>query len=568
MKSLCLYKITQTLLFPQAKEAQPPIEAFFPKAVYSDESEVELKNLEDAVESWDVCDSILIYKLLTARGVGISDDLKQKILELVCFYNNKDPVSLDLFEKRGALEAKKRDREAVAETWEENSFAEQLFESIEQKTPSAYNTLIRGLYKFKKNQRAEDIFIEAKEKQIPLDLATYNIHIRNISKPGLTADLRWDRVKTVLSELNNLRIKPNIHTLNAILSTIKNGGNIFMIQKYAVQVIAEFKALNIEPSLESYSHLLDIFHAKQSPPCNVLQHIVDRLEKITDLKAHSSEDLSFFYKAMIVCRFRLVDCASLAHRIDNLLTHSDNIKLIGDAQQEQSYYRYFLSTLLHNETFDQFINIYDQLVPESYALEPSVADDIFSHININGCIEQIPKFWTDMVISGISKRSQLNDSILVLMTSNKPVSDVVEHHGLTEQFGDIGWAIYQDAIAEKVGGTKQEITIPATRLSHIIILLLRADRYDDAKTIVEKCIEKQKERVIGCLTDECLSEFMSSCIKNKEPRIAIRCVAYSIENGIGDPFVYGQKIVKSFTLDSREIKRITDLCGKDVLQPV
>lgn len=514
-----------------------------------------------------MCDAILIYRLLTAKNVPISDELKQNILELVSFYNHKDPIPFDMFEERSKTEENKRMRDAKPQTWEENGFADQLFESIEPKTPAAYNTMIRGLYKFSNRKRAETLFNEANEKGIPLDLATYNSFIRNINKPGVTAEMRWEQIKITLGDINKLQLKPNVQTLNAILFTIKSGGNIYSIQDYAVQIMAEFRVLNIEPSLETYTHLLDIFHGKQSPPSNVIYQIIERIEKNPDLIAHSPDDLAFFYKAMIVCRFRLRNSAALARRIDNIVTHSDNIKFIGDAQQEQLYYRYFLTTILNNETFPEFIRTYDQLVPETYSLEPSVADDIFSTINISGAIQYVPKFWTDMIISGISKRGQLHDSLLTLMTLNQPVADVKEHEGLNDQFAEIAWTIYQNVVSDQFASARKEELLPAGRLANIVILLLRANRHQNARAIVESCLEQQKDkRIIGCLTDEALSEFIDSCVVNKEPRIAIQCVAYSIENGIGDAMQYGRKIIQSFTLEPYEIKRITDLVGQDVLK--
>lgn len=514
-----------------------------------------------------MCDAILIYRLLTAKDVPVPDELKQNILELVCFYNHKDPIPFDMFEARSTAEANKRSRDAKPDVWAENSFADQLFQSIEPKTAAAYNTMIRGLYKFGSRERAEELYNEANEKEIPLDLATYNSFIRNINKPGVTADMRWEQIKNTLGDINKRQLKPNVHTLNAILATIKAGGNIHSIIEYAVQTMAEFKVLNVEPSLETYAHLLDIFHGKQSPPSNVLYQIVERIEKNPNLVAQSPDDLTFFYKAMVVCRFRLKNSASIARRIDNIVTHSDNIKFLGDAQQEQFYYRYFITTILHNETFAEFIRTYDQLVPETYSLEPSVADDIFSTINITVAIQHVPKFWTDMVISGISKRSQLNDSILTLMTSNQPVADVKEHEGLGEQFAEIAWTIYQNAVNDQFASARKEELIPAARLANIVILLLRANQHQNARTIVESCLEQSKDkRIIGCLTDESLSAFIDSCVVNKEPRIAIQCVAYSIENGIGDAVQFGRKIIESFTLETNEIKRITDLVGQDVLK--
>lgn len=551
----------------QSIDAKPQIQAYIPKQIYTDQTEVDVKNLEAAVDSLNVSDAMLIYRLLCAKEVTVPDDLKQNLLELVCFYNHKDPLALDMYEERGAKEANKRSRDVKVEVWEENCFANQLFKSIEPKTSAAYNTMIRALYKHNSRDRAEDLIHEAKQNGIELELATYNAFLRNFTKPGMTTEMRWEQIKTTLNELKEKHIKPNVHTLNGILNTIKSGGNIFSIQENINKILAEFKSLGVEPCLETYTHLLDIFHGKQSPPCNLLEQIVERLEQQPDLQAQSCDDFAFFYKAMIVCRFRLKNGAKVARRLDNIVAHSDNVKFLGDAQQEQHYYRYFLTTILHNETFTEFLRTYDQLVPETYSLEPSVIDDIFSAINLSGTIHHIPKFWTDMVISGISKRFQINDTLLTLMVTNAPLEGVDEHDGLTEQFGEIAWNIYQIEMAEQFAKSRREELVPASRLANIVILLLRANRHHDAQTIVESCLAQKKDkRIIGCLTDEALNAFIDSCISYKDPYIAIQCVEYSVENGTGDALQYARKIVQSFTLEPNQIRQLTDLVGHDVLK--
>lgn len=528
-----------------------------------------MKNLQDAVESLDVADAILIYRLLIAQNVTVPDDLKQSLLELVCFYNHNDPIPFDKFEERSAKEAIQRSRDGKVEVWNENCFANELFQSIEPKTSAAYNTMIRALYKYNSRDRGEELYNEAVQNGITIDLATHNAYLQNISKPGVTVEMRWEQIRKILSDINKQQLKPDVHTLNAILHTIKSAGNIHTIGNYASHLMAEFKKLNVEPSLATYSRLLDIYHGKMSSASNAIYQIVEQIEKNPDLKAQTVDDFSFFYKAMVVCRFRLNDPASLVRRIDNILTHSDNIKFLGDAQLEQFYYRYFLSTILHNEPFPSFLRTYNQLVPETYSLEPSVADDIFSAINLSGSIQFIPKFWSDMIISGISRRNQLNDTLLALMTTNQPDPELKEHEGLAEQFADIAWLMYQNTMNEQFASARKEEIIPATRLSLIVILLIRSNRHANARTIVESCVLEQKQnRIVGAMTAEALSEFINSCVENKEPNIAIQCVAYSIENGVGDPIQLGRKIVESFTLPPHEVKRITDLVGQDVLKSV
>lgn len=562
-KNSCIF-----FIILQSKTAQPKIEAFIPKQTYTEESDVSDRTLQENIDSMNVTDAVLIYKILKTRKIDVSNDVKQSLLELVCYYNHNDPIAFDMFEERSSVITKKRSRDAKPDVWVDDCFADQLFESIEPKTAAAYNTMIRALYKYNKQDRAQELFKEAEKNEMPLDCATYNSFIQNINKNDATAETRWDEMKTILKDMDKRRIKPNVHTLNAILSTVKLGGNIIQIQEHTCEILAEFKRIGIEPSLETYANLLDIFHGKQSPPGNAIDQILTEIEKNPNIQAQSVGDFGFFYKAMEACRFRIRNSAAYARRIDNIITYGDNIRLLGDTQQELMYHRHFLCVILHNEPFPEFIRIYDALVPETYSLEPSVADDIFSTINVLGVIQYIPKFWSDMVICGISKRTQINETLLALMTQNQPVADIPEHDGLVEQFSDVAWHIYEDLTNEQFSAARKEQIIEASRLSLVLILLLRAKRYSNAKTIIEKTFEsKQSRKITGSLLDDAISAFIDAAIENNDPSIAIKCIDYSIENGVGDAIQYAKKIIHSHTLNPTQIKRITDLVGQDVFKP-
>lgn len=550
----------------QHNTAQPTVEAFLPKSVITEESEVDLNTLQKSIDSVNVVDAIIVYKLLVNKKITVPEQLKQSLLELASFYNQNDPLPIDMFEERSAAAVKKRLRDAKAEEWTQNCFADELFNSIEPKTPEAYNTMIRALYKFNNAQRADELFDDAKKNGIKLDCGTYNAYIANIGKKETTSETRLEQTKTTLKEMDKENIKPNVHTLNAVLIAIKSGG---YVRPYALSLLAEFKRLNVEPSLETYFHLLTIFHGKNSPPSLMIDAILTEIEKKEELVVQGVDDLKFFYKAMETCRYTIKNSASYARRIDNIITRANNIILIGHTKTEQLYYRLFLSTILTYEPFDEFMKLYDQLVPETYSLEPSIVEDIFSTVNIIGAIQHIPKFWTDMTTCGLTNRSEMNDTLLRLMTQNQPIADINEHQGLSEQFADIAWSIYCNLISQHHSNARRDQLVPATQLANIIVLLVRADRFENAKTIIDSCLESRKDKkIIGTLSEDALSIFINSCILNKQPKIAIQVISYSIENGVGDSAQYAKKLVESMTLDPDDIRRISGLVGRDVLKSV
>lgn len=100
----------------QHMEMDPPIEAFVPKVVYNENSEVTVEDLKNTIKKGLVSDSILIYKLLRGKDVEISEEDRQNLLELVCFYNEEDALNDELIEERWFKQTGKA-RERQRKTW-------------------------------------------------------------------------------------------------------------------------------------------------------------------------------------------------------------------------------------------------------------------------------------------------------------------------------------------------------------------------------------------------------------------------------------------------------------------
>lgn len=100
----------------QHKEADPPIEVFFPKMVYTEKSEVSEKDLEKAIKSALVNDAVTVYKLLQNKNIDVSSSLRQSLLELLCYYNSEDTLSDEFVEERWFRQSSKG-REKQRKTW-------------------------------------------------------------------------------------------------------------------------------------------------------------------------------------------------------------------------------------------------------------------------------------------------------------------------------------------------------------------------------------------------------------------------------------------------------------------
>lgn len=84
----------------QHREADPPIEAFFPKMVYNENSQVSEDDLINVLKTGSVSNASLVYKLLKEKSIKISPETEQDLLEFVCFYNSEDTLPEEFIEER------------------------------------------------------------------------------------------------------------------------------------------------------------------------------------------------------------------------------------------------------------------------------------------------------------------------------------------------------------------------------------------------------------------------------------------------------------------------------------
>ncbi|KAK8730216.1 hypothetical protein OTU49_008151, partial [Cherax quadricarinatus] len=78
----------------------PFIEAFFPKMTYNEESNLSEETLRELIQKCSVSDAITVYQLSQSKGIELSDNVYQELLELVAYYNCEDPLDEDWVEER------------------------------------------------------------------------------------------------------------------------------------------------------------------------------------------------------------------------------------------------------------------------------------------------------------------------------------------------------------------------------------------------------------------------------------------------------------------------------------
>uniref|UniRef100_A0A1A9X4T6 Small ribosomal subunit protein mS39 n=1 Tax=Glossina brevipalpis TaxID=37001 RepID=A0A1A9X4T6_9MUSC len=537
------------------QEAQPPIKAFAPKLIFTENSEVTQQTLEELIKHFEINDAVLVYNLMEQKGIEISSETKQSLLELVSFYNNEEPLPDDLYEERTFRQVNEL-RERNRNTWKDGDLAEQLFNEIEPKTGKAYAALIRGMAKYFQAERAYALLQDALEKQLPIDTATFNSIIRVVKLLKETADLRWELCKDLLQQMNQLQLKPDLGTLNALLECISTFGNFKLARHSALQVLSECKQLDITPSLGTYYYVLIIFCRERGPTSHVIVDILNEIGE-QEFKIQCPEDVYFFATAMDVCRNHLND-RSLAEKVDKLLHIGKNYDLIGDTQREIVYYRHYFALLCQTSTIDEFMRMYDLLVPNAYIPEPGIMDGILKMVEMHGAIDLLPRLWSDIIIFDHVSRESLLLRLLKIMMENKPDIKVRSQEQLPQLFAKIALDIYS-----KVEENKR-LSFTGDMVGDIICLLIRGENFEKANEIF-KNVDKNQHAIPGTPSEHCIQEYIEACIANKAPSEALVCLEYAVENQI-DCTHLAKLIHKGFTLNEVHLSKMKSLVGDGFLK--
>lgn len=538
--------------------ADPPIQAFFPRAVYDENSDLTEAVLLKAISDWCVTDAVNIYTLLMKKEIEISRDTKQRLLEMLCFYNSEDALQEEWIEERWFRQSQKGMQKS-SKTWKDNGMAEQIFSSLVPADSASYSAIIAGMALHGQFENAYKKYKEAKEAQIPISIDAYNSIIVGTPYLKESHDMRWNFIEEMLKAISEEQIMPNLATLNAVLESLSSMPTFRQAKKNALSAIAEFKTLGIEPSLASYFHVLNIFCTERGGVSSVLTDIMNILEKQKTLTIKDPKDTWFFTKAMDVCRFHLID-KDLAYRVDNLLHTGDNYNLIGDSYKESVYYRHFFMLLCQTEQLDKFMMLYNKLVPHVYVPEPVVMEDVLKVVDVNGAANYLPQLWSDIIRFDFASRENL---ITTLTTALK--NSTTEDERLCTDLADIATAILEKFVNQDQEREIKHISWTASMFGDIMEVVLRGGKFDVACKILN-ILDTKQNQILGAPHVESLSAFLDACIKNNDVTSAIKCIQYCSDAGFPDAGPFSHKLNNSLTLSDYEKNKLASLVGKDFLE--
>ncbi|XP_048481128.1 protein PTCD3 homolog, mitochondrial isoform X3 [Plutella xylostella] len=510
--------------------ADPRIDAYAPKPIYTSESKVTEEDLQYTINNSLVEDSLQVFQLL--GGVeGVEGDLRVKFLQLLCFYNEKEADSMEWMEERWFASNIK---ERQAATWRTGGLAEKIFASIEPKTSEAYCAIIQGMAKYYQAERAHMLAQEAIEKGLVLSTDVYNSLLSCVGflKEGTT--MRTEALKATLAEMHKHGISPNQGTLTACLRSVSAWGGGRALQQLALQLLAEFRQIGIQPGLSAYYYMLCLFCKERGPKIDILSTILADLESRETLTAIEPTDTNFFITAMGVCSDHLQDI-NMAERLHTLLMKGDNYKLVGDAYKESIYYRHYVTVACRQAPFEKTTELLDTLVPNVYVPEPTVFEEIIKTLELGGAGARLAAAWSQLVIFGHAKRVRLVERLLQAMCSCYQYQDDEVKAKTRAAAADIlsFGQLTDEEIAQKRDQRTPQAQLSAQALTNIIQLCSDVtDKADPHWEAVSEAAQRLRKEAVGVPSDPAaLAAVAQATAAKGKPGIAAALVMYLAENG-------------------------------------
>nr|XP_037281139.1 protein PTCD3 homolog, mitochondrial-like [Rhipicephalus microplus] len=503
--------------------AQPSVEAFNPKKKYTAETEVEESDLMACIENVDLDSAVVVYQNLKTKGTAISQDLLQSFLELLCFYNCKQPLDEDLTEERWQRQIAPRE---TRKSWKDGGLAEQVFDSIENKDGRAYAALIQGMAKHYHVDKAYELFQEMTSKGMTPPLEVYNSLLSVVPFLRESYDSRWELAKEIMQGIERNQLKPNITTMNTALEIVSRFGASPSARKYALQIFSEMKHLGIEPCLASYYYLLVIYCKTRGAPSTILHSIMKEIEN-KSFEMRDPKDVFFFVSAMDVCHNHLLD-KDLAYKVHELLNYGTNYNMIGDSFKESIYYQNFFKLLCSTENIDVFFDMYNKYVPNIYTPEPSVVCDILEAVDLNDAIHYVPQLWTDIVLFNHHERTNVIKAMLAVMAKAKRPEDI------QKQLSRITIDINERCDMPQTRRRLQPIEWTGQMFGDMMAVFLNTrDGLPDAWSVMQK-LDREQQRILGYPSQECLKNFAQAALNKKDEEKAFFCARYAAEIGFTD----------------------------------
>uniref|UniRef100_A0A8C1HAH5 Small ribosomal subunit protein mS39 n=1 Tax=Cyprinus carpio carpio TaxID=630221 RepID=A0A8C1HAH5_CYPCA len=463
----------------QKDYAQPHIPCLMPDTLEAQIEEVSEAALIERIGMRKVKAAVDLYDQLLQAGTSVSLDVTNQLLDLICFYGDHDPAQENVPEQRNE-ETVGMVAFFLCFLFREKNNAERIFALLSEPNKHSYSALIRGMVKYGAYSKAFSTYTDLLNSRLKADMHMFNALITAAPEVKEKYNEKWELID-LLKQMAEQKVRPNLLTLNAVLKALRRCGTVGKSQ--AFPVISEMKALSIDLSLASYTHLLAIFYKP----------------------GHKG---SFFF----ILKWQFFKF--LIKWVHELLGVGENWRLLGNDFQQNIYYARFFSLLCMMENIDVMLKWYRDLVPSVYYPSSNVMRDLLQALDTDNRLDLIPQIWKDIKQLGHANRQNLVEELLTLMAREKHNQEVQE--SFAECALDIK-KIYDTGDRGKV-----LLNWTAGSLSDLISVLLAAHRRQDAWDMLK--LFKTHNRVPS---EELLNKFLMCVKEGGEVNQAVELVQIS-----------------------------------------
>ncbi|XP_069060403.1 small ribosomal subunit protein mS39 [Pleurodeles waltl] len=533
--------------FFQKDFAEPHIPCLMPEDLQPQIEEVSEAALKERIQLRRVKDSVDMFDQLLQTGTTLSVGTINCLLDLICFYGDREPPRGDQPEETEPIELeeanhKKRSgplRRAADSfgVWRENNNAERIFSLMPEKNASSFCTMIRGMVKYGAYSKAFSMYTELQNHRLTADVYSFNALITAAPDVRDTYIEKWDLMQELLKDMMQQKVQPNLLTFNAVLKGLRRCSAVG--RSPALYTLGEMKALNIEPSLASYDHLLGIFYKSVSAAkgqTDILEEVLDEIQG-KSFVPKDPDDVNFFSSAMRVC-LDLKDI-ELAYRLHDLMETGDNWKLLGDQYQQTSYYGRFFNLLCLMEHIDVVLKWYRELIPSLYYPNSRGMLDLLQALDTDNRLEVIPQIWKDIKQIGHSNKSDLVEEVLALMARDRHTPEIQAAFADTALDIKAAYEI-RDKRRAPMEWTNSSLASTATLLS-------RAGRTEDAWKTLE--LFKKLNRIPS---NEVMVEFLNCTKQSGNKEQAVKLVQLAANFGLQSAGTLAEKVMQDFSLSEEQ----------------
>lgn len=500
----------------------PHIKAFDPPVVYSEDNVSSCESLIECITNFDVNNAIIVYDILKKKDIPVNQAIKQDLLEILCFYNGSQPPDEDYYEERYFARMDGR-----MEKWNAKGMAEQLFEEME-KDHKSYSAMIAGAAKFQDSERALFLLGEMRSKDLAPSIEAYNSMIFTIPMSENLGESRWEYALNILGNMSKDGLKPDLFTMNACLELLAKSRGWRKFKSTALSFLAEMKRLNVEPSLGTYSIILNIFFSENSSDISVLYEILNQIEG-KEFEVRHPLDVTFFVNAMDVCG-KFAQDKELAYRINNLLELKRNCKLLGNAFSESRYFKNFLKILTEFEELDKLMEVYERYVPNIYTPEPAVVFSIVQKIHFTGHYKYLPKLCSDVLVFEQTER----ENILSLALE---AAGIMKHEKqVQEELVNIVSKMVEKLNKRLQNNTRLQrynFCWTGEMLGNVLKTFMNGEDFEKSCKIMEQCANEEQS-IVGFPEKDTLLKFCELSLQNQAYDKVKVCIRYAVKGGYPD----------------------------------